>query len=68
LLTTLSIVTFNIQSALADTLTTPGKTVTFPDEGQSHGNIREYIGKGAPCEALSNPDNPDSAQFGRHTC
>ena len=57
----LSIPVVSLQLAVAqttDTLTNPGHTVTFPNEGNSDSAIREHIGKGAPCEAFGNENNP----------
>jgi hypothetical protein len=63
LLMALSIPIVSLQSAVADTLTNPGQTVTFPNEGNSRSTIGEHIGKGAPCEAFGNENNPVTADF-----
>jgi hypothetical protein len=66
LLLALSIPVVSLQLAVAQTtgtLTNPGLTVTFPDEGNSGSAIREHIGKGAPCEAFGNENNPVTADF-----
>ena len=57
------VVSLNLAVAETGTLTNPGNTVTFPDEGNSGSAIREHIGKGAPCEAFGNENNPVSADF-----
>ena len=69
LLMALSIPVVSLQLAVAqttDTLTNPGHTVTFPNEGNSDSAIREHIGKGAPCEAFGNENNPVTAEFSNH--
>ena len=59
----LSIPVVSLQLVVADTLTNPGSTVTFPNEGNSDSAIREHIGKGAPCQAFGNENNPVTADF-----
>jgi hypothetical protein len=63
LLTTISFVISYIHLAVADTLTTPGHTVTFPSGGESDSNIKAHVGEGAPCKAFSNANNPVTAEF-----
>ena len=61
--------TLTVHQAFAfGTLTTPGETVTFPEEGNSHDAIGENVGKGAPCEAYRIDENPITASFGKIGC
>jgi hypothetical protein len=53
--------------AFDTTLTTPGHTVTLPQEGNPDA-ISENVGKGAPCEAFQIEDNPVTATFGKISC
>jgi hypothetical protein len=64
LLLAISILVVPLQLVIAQlTLTNPGQTVTYPDKGNSRTAIAEHVGKGAPCEAFENDNNPVTGTF-----